>query len=329
LNLINVALELDFPPLVPADTWTLVETQRADVRLERCSLTIRNASESAAAYQKGVAFIRTTPAPGEKSMMMTDPVVPPPEARPISLELRDCIVRGEAVFLRTVDTHPINLSWHNGLLATTEQFLVASATQMTSRGAGMLQVDLRHITAVTRAGLCLVTGGPDSRTLPRIELRSADCILVGAPESPLVEIAFAVAGDLRDQFSWNGDTNFYEGYQTFLKTTATAQNAAPLRPFELWKLYWDSRESSPFLNRVGWKQLPAARRPLHTHTPEDYALDDRSANNLAKNSARNSRDVGCDLTALPALPSSIKGQGVTSADARPATVAGGTTTPTP
>ena len=74
--------------------------------------------------------------------------------------------------------------------------------------------------------------------------------------------------------------------------------------FGQWQQHWgSSRESQPSLDEVGWRALPEPDRPLHTHTPADYALDDSTSNNPAKGVALNpvDSDAGLKTEELPAL----------------------------
>ena len=58
-TLTNVAMELHVPRDVPADNWSLFETCGGEmVRLDRCSLTVRNTSDQGLTYQQDVAFFR-------------------------------------------------------------------------------------------------------------------------------------------------------------------------------------------------------------------------------------------------------------------------------
>ena len=64
LTLNDVAVELDVPRDILADNWSLFETCGGQtVRLEQCSLTIRNASDQLTAYHQDVAFFRARSAP--------------------------------------------------------------------------------------------------------------------------------------------------------------------------------------------------------------------------------------------------------------------------
>jgi hypothetical protein len=187
LNLMNVGLELDIPRDATAESRSLVETRLADeVRLERCWLTIHNAADKGQAYFQGVAFFNIKAPPGANSMMR-DPSAPP--VQPDSIELQDCVARGQAVFVRTSDVQPFSLVWENGLLATTEQLLLAGGGSMSPPHGARMQIDLRHVTALARGGLYKIVGTLDAPYLLDAKVKCIDSILIGGPDSAVIEQA--------------------------------------------------------------------------------------------------------------------------------------------
>jgi serine/threonine-protein kinase len=299
LTLVNVALELDVPRHIPAARWTLVEAQQAElVRMERSSLTIRNATDSRAAFHPDVTFIDVSAAPGP-SMMMDDDSPPP---RPVMVQLQHCVARGEALFLRSDDGQPLTFLWENGLLTTTERFYAASAGAMPPRHRRESRIELRHVTAVARAGLVQISGGDDARHPLATEFYCKDSILMSDAGSALVQhVGVDPAGGFRNSFRWNGERNFYEGLQVFWRILPLGAQGGPQDwPLTRWQAYWTpTREISPSWGLVGWKLLPNAARPLNSHTPADYALDVRTPDNHAKGAASDGRDVGLESADLP------------------------------
>jgi len=304
LELVNVALELEVPREFPADNWTLLETRGGQaVRLEKCSLSICNASDQLTAYHKEVAFFCAKSAPGTDAVVGEEHATRTPIA---AIDLIDCVARGEAVFLRATDVQPISLTWKNGLLVTTEQLVVASGSQQATQPGDMLQIDLRHITAVTYGGLCRMTG---SRLAPyqlAAQIGCSNGILMSVANVPLIEqVGADAADDFHEQIAWDGDRNFYEGFDVFW--TICDVELEPLWPpcaFEAWESYWQSQhENMPKLDRVRWRQLPSPDRPLHTHTPADYALDDTVEDNPAIiDAATDGSNAGFLAALLPQFP---------------------------
>ncbi len=299
LTLINLALELHVPRELPAESWSLFETRGGQtIRLEKCRLSIRNASESLMAYHQDVAFFRAKSAPGAEVVIGDDNSAAAPLA---TIDLLDCVARGEAVLVRSEHNQPVHLVWDNGLLVTTEQLLSACNGQDALQPGGVLQIDLKHVTALLHGGLCLTTF--DSHPL-HTKIRCADSILVGAAGAPLIEqVGAEDADDLRRQITFAGDRNFYKDFDTFWIIRNPGQDA-PLESmdFNAWRAHWGSEaENLPKLDQVSFKRLPDADRPLHSHTPADYLLSDSKAtpNNPALGAASDGSNAGMQPDRLP------------------------------
>ena len=304
LTMINVALELDVPRKVPAESWSLLTTDRAEtVRLERCSLTIRNASDQLGAYHQDVAFFRLKASPGLNGAA---PAELPTAAQLARIELADCIVRGEATFLRVEDLQAVQLAWENGLLVTSERFLSAEGGEKPPTSEEMIRITLRHVTAVVRGGLYWSSNGKFTPYQLVTRFNCADSILLGEPMAPMIDqVGVAGAEQARERLAWSGDRCFYEGFEVFWSIRhLDPKQGAELFDFETWKSYWEpeERENLPMVGRVGWQELPGADSTLHTHAPADYALAGPGAENPAHGAASDGSDVGFQADRLPPLP---------------------------
>ena len=290
LTLSGIALELDVPRGVPADSWSLFKIGAGEeVTFEKCSLTIRNASDQQTARHPEVAFFRLVPSTGIEIAVADGPAGNgmPPRAR---IELHDCLARGEAVFLRAEDPQPIDVDWRNGLLATTERFLVADGRERPPTPDETIHVSLEHLTAVVRSGLCrFVQTEFAPRQLDADFYCSASIFL--ARNTPLIEqVGILDVEHSRWRITWRGERHFYQGV-TCLRV---------LRPFdptiEPEELPLDSREA------VIWKALPEAGRPIHSTRPSDYALGGTAASNPARSATDDNPDAGFIASRLPELP---------------------------
>jgi serine/threonine protein kinase len=281
LTLANLALELQVPRQVPAESWSLFETRGSQtVRLVKCVLTVCNASDQLRAYQPDVAFFRTRSVPdagvlgGEQGPGGT-PAGTPAVTPPATIDLADCIARGEAVFLCVADVQPVHLIWENGLVVTTEQLVWAYGSQEAPQPGQMLQIELRHLTAVVRGGFYRMTQTLASPHYLDTQIYCADSILMAGPGAPLIDQeGVDTLEELRQQIAWKGDRDFYEHFDIFWSVCNLDEEALPMM-FEDWQSYWGSEEESlPMKDCVLWKKLPERDRPLHTHGPADYALAD-------------------------------------------------------
>jgi serine/threonine-protein kinase len=302
LTLKHVSLELHVPREVPAESWSLLETRGGQtVRLESCWLSICNASDQLAAYHEDVAFFRAKTAPGLDAVMGQSAAAASP---PANVELMDCVARGEAVFLKVEDLQPASLLWENGLLVTTERLLTADGGEELPKIGDMVQVTLRHVTAVVRSGLCRMT---DSKSAPYqlpTEIRCADSIVLAVAGKPMiVQESVQAEETLRRRIAFSGDRNFYEGIDVFWTLDDFNPDTPPQSmDFDAWRAHWGpQRENLPSRAPLVWKKPPETSRPVHLHTPDDYTLSD-SGKNPGLVAASDGRNVGCQPDRLPQLP---------------------------
>ena len=274
LNMSDVALELHVPREFPADNWSLLETCGGQtIRLERCSLTVRNASDQLTAYHQEVAFVRARPSPDAATAVESAPAATPLA----TLELADCVARGEAVFLRVEDLQPVYLLWDNGLLATTDRLLTVSGGQAAPKSDEMVRLDLRHLTAAVRGGLCLLSNSSANPYQLTVQFACTNDVILTAPGSPLIEQEGTGGVEKsRQRLVWNGDRNYYQNVDVFwLIRNLDAEAPPESMTFDAWKTYWGpSRENQPSREPLVWHRTPGGDRPLHAHTAADYTLED-------------------------------------------------------
>ncbi len=301
LTLINVGLALEVPREAASDQWSLLESRPAEmIRLEKCWLSISNTSAQLGAYHPDVAFFRVKAGPGAGSLVPRETTTAPQR---VTIELVDCVLRGEAVALGAHDLWPIQFSWENGLLITSERLLAAGGGERTPSAGENIQISLQHVTAIVRGGLCRFTPSVSGPRLLHTQVDCRNSILVGGPAAPLVEHVDATDIDAaRQGFAWNGERNFYEGFGSFWNIRPTgAATATEAKSFDAWREYWrPERENAPNWGRVQWKQLPPADRPVPSHLPADYALNPSGTSaNPAIGAANDGRDAGCLFDRLP------------------------------
>ncbi len=307
LTLVHVALELRIPRDVSADQWTLIKTTTGQAtRLERCWLTVRNASDQTAAYHPDVAFFYARPEPGAESTAGGSAVA---GLASTDIELFDCVVRGEAALLRAEDLQPVELAWENGLLATSEQLLLARGGQRAPASGERIAVSLRHVTCAVRAGLCRLTDDRlRTHQLP-VHLRLADSIVLCDGQPLIFQEGAAGVDSLLERIQWDGDRNFYEGVEVFwLVRSLEAASGERVMDFAAWQDYWGpQRETLPRLDAAVLAGMPPALEPTHSHVPDDYALDTAQAGNPAVGAAADAQDAGFQAGRLPPLPPSATG----------------------
>jgi serine/threonine-protein kinase len=315
LTLVNVAIEFEVSRNLQPQGWALFETQRPEsVRLERCSLTIRNANDQGLAMHPEVAFFDIKAPPDSTAMEMNSTAVADPA---VAIRLDDCIARGEATLLRTLQSQPVSLSWTNGLLATSERLLRAAGGDMPPRQGGIISVDLRHITAAVKNGLCQLSSAEGGGPLLHTEIKCSDSILVSGGTAPLVEqFGMNLSGELEDQFNWSGSRYFFSGIHLFWRISTLGMSHPPVeRRFDQWQDYWqETAEDNAMWSQVEWKRLPDSR-PYHTHTAADYALAEASETNRARGGASDGLDAGFQAEKLPTLPATFPADASSSSSA--------------
>ena len=299
LTLVNLAIELELPREMPADSWSLIRLQQAEaMQLEHCSLTIHNTAEHGRGYHQDVAFIRVAGAPGSGAMMGTEDI----GVAPLSLQLRDCVARGEGTFLVHTDVQPCTLSWSNGLLATTDRLLHSEGGRKAVCSADQLVLDLRHLTADVRSGMCLLTNTVDAPYQLTTEIRLTNSIVLGTPTSAMIEQSGVdTVRDFRRCLVWESDRNFYDGFKMFWKIQAKDEEPQIIE-LSGWRTFWRAERS---WGPVIWNRLPESTRPVSGVRGADYSLDDRTSDNGALRGATDGRDAGCDLSSLPQLRSYV------------------------
>lgn len=302
LTMINVCLQLEVPRDLPAEDWSLVEVLGGEsVRLKNCWLSISNAGDQGGDYHQDVAFVRLKSAPGAElaAGARAAPLTP------VAIELDNCVARGEAVFLRAEGLQPLSLTWGNGLLATSQFLLSADGEAESPKTGQVRQLDLRHLTALMRRGLCRLSVSQSAPHQTTTRIRVSDSILIGGPGANLIEnVGSESADQCRRWIEWNGDRNFYQNWQSWW-TIATSDPSTPpeTMSFEAWQLFWGpERESLPELNRVVWKKLPETDRPVHRQTPADYALGGELGTSAARGAASDGGDAGMRSADLPPAP---------------------------
>ncbi len=299
LTLVNLALAFEVAREIPAEQWSLFEVLGgARLNVQRSTFSVSNATDDHRAYHPDVAFFRTRTASGT-GRITADDAKPSP---PVTIELADCAVRGQAALLRTEVDQAVEFDWENGVLATSEPaFSVAAARTPADDGA--IVVNLRHITAWVGGGLLAMTDRQSAtRPLPT-QIVLSDSILAGVPGVPLVDQYAEEAESAYRRIRFQGNRNFYEGIDLFWRLRGPDDAQSPiLFDFEGWQAHWGSEdENLPSVDRVQWQQAPTPPLAVHRVHVADFALAD-AAGNPARGAASNGRDAGCEPFRLPEFP---------------------------
>ena len=310
LSLVNVDLQLEVPRSSGAERWSLIET-RGDrsVRLTGCTLSVQNAADDGSAYHPGVAFFDVKAPLGTRSITFEQFGI---RQLPVTIRLENCIARGEASFLYSEQSQPIDFSWDNGLLAISDRFLTMQAGAYSSQARGpqvehAVQVELLHLTAVVLDGLLSATTTADARYQMNVEFKCSDSIIVVGDHAALIDqrgIGSAQdAEDFKQRFSWKGTHNFYERFHDFVTMRDLVGVEFDRFDFGAWRNHWETQpddyDDRPSQDAVVWERLADVQGPLHGRSVADYALRGSAADNPARGGASDLTDAGLRADDLP------------------------------
>jgi serine/threonine-protein kinase len=182
LSLEGVQIRWSLPvDLTPRDWAMFLLDDARQLSLRECVLTLENDYADGSAQENGAAFIRLASSTINQRAML-QPAEPPitPE-----IYLSECIVRGEADFVAADAVEPFELTWEQGLLATSEHFAEMGGAGLPRIGG--IRIALDHVTVDAEEGFCrLASSNTTPHRLP-LALDTHNCLFVTGPTAPLVE----------------------------------------------------------------------------------------------------------------------------------------------
>jgi serine/threonine-protein kinase len=302
LSYLNVGIEWEVSADRQPSQWKLFDLQDVELlRFEKCHITLRK-SRSTAGSAGDAAIVAVDAARSKVNAVEGGAVGAPAARQPITIEIQNCILRGEARLATVAEGTSARFVCDNSLLALAGQVLDLTAPTGASQQA-RVEFEARHLTLDAGRGLLTVSQPPENASNLTVDLRVVDSILRTAPGFALIEQRGSqstegkVAG-----ISWSGNRNFYEGFDIFWLRHDGRSESTGLN-FADWKAYWGpSSESNSHQNAVVWN-LPIARDRRASETvPADLALATSTADNPARDAASDGLDAGCLLDLLPTLP---------------------------
>jgi hypothetical protein len=134
---LHIMLEV---PRAGVERWSLMELQKVDILdLQDTAITIKNSLGGRSRYIEDVAVVELRVPPGSD---MPDGSQPGNVGSITEINLRNCLVRGEATLLRADESVPVQLKWVNGLLITTERMVNVQGAQHAARNGEYIHLDL-------------------------------------------------------------------------------------------------------------------------------------------------------------------------------------------
>jgi serine/threonine protein kinase len=307
LDLVDIGVLISVKETITTDAWVLISTRRTDsVRFQRVAITVHNPSKRQAA----VLEVR-----GGASRMVSDMEMPGSAtsqmATSMTVHLTNSVVRGGVDLFHIKTMLSARLDVENCLLALEGTVLRQTGSMDVPEKQPVLSLRLYQVTAVANSGLVVMDVGDPPRQLGPVAIDAQNNIFTtvataNKPAASLITISGnEPADDLRKLIAWNGQKNFYDGFQSFW-TTSTAPDGpkSSIWDFDEWKFRLASNEIDPHTSIVLRKQ-PLSLRPLADLTPVDFALDETASGNPALFGANNGENAGANLSTLEKLNVSV------------------------
>ena len=300
LDLVDVSLLMNVKGAIAAEVWALVSTQRAEaVRLQRVTVTVNNPARRPSA----VIEFRGGPSRmvADMEMMNSGQMT-----NQLTVQLKDSMVRGgtDLFLVKTFLSARVDLE--NCLLALDGTVLRAQGSVDVPEKQTLLTLRLDQLTAAVNDGLIVMEGGDAPRKLGQVLIESSNNIFttITSPEhhaAPLISmISSEPSDDLLKLLNWNGQKNFYDGFESYWTRTALDGSKTTIWDYEEWKFRWDSKEIDPHATIVLWKKQWSGR-PYAELNPSDFQLDENANGNPALSGANDGGNAGVDLSRLEKL----------------------------
>jgi serine/threonine protein kinase len=289
-------IHLDFVlPRDSSDHWSLFELSHAEaLSFLQCTLTVRGSGES---YGPTASMIHVRAGLADGSGMMKDAM---PTLKPVEIEARQSIFRGESGFLRFAGSRPVDLRLEHTLLALGERLVDGDVGLMNARSSSETRLELNHVTVLAHGGLVKLTNDMAATSSMPVRIDCFDSILAGRDSVAMIEQTGSDSYEiLKGQLSWSADRCFYDGFATLWRLQGTG--ALQEYNFSRWKSHWVGQEFQTAARPAGWARLPLpVGRAMHTYRTPDFEL--LFLDSPAIGAASDELDLGANLEELPPLP---------------------------
>lgn len=300
LDLVDVSLLLNVKSAIATDVWALISTQRAEaIRLQRVLVTVQNTA------QRPVAVVEIR---GGSSRMVTDMEMMNMGQMSTAMTVRfaDSMIRGGTDLLLVKSFLSARIDLENCLLALDGTILRSQGSVDVPEKQTELALRLNQLTAAVNSGLIVMEGGEAPRKLGRIFVDASNNIFTTVTSSDhqappfIFMVSHEPPDDLLALLKWNGQKNFYDGFESYLTRTAQDGSKTTVWDYEEWKYRWDSNEVDPHATIVLWKKQWSGI-PFSDLNPSDFALDESATGNPALSAANDGGNAGVDLSRLSKL----------------------------
>ena len=245
----------------PQESWSMFQIHAGNhVDFNDCTLTILNEGESMQSLHDAVTFFSVRPAVGVETPEAK------PEVRSTRIDFKQSIVRGQASLVASRTAVPFQLTWQQGMLATTERlFEIGGASDdpedLLNERIG---IELINVTAILGKGLGRITLRNQTPHLMGTDLRNVNCLFQFPRDRALVEhFRVETSEYARQRFEFDGNENYYFG-SSFCWAINTSDGQSERYPLRVKDEPWYKETS---LRASG--ETVSAAVPVHLMTPAD------------------------------------------------------------
>lgn len=282
LTLNNVQFIADVERKGISSHWTfLYLVDPREVRLQSVAMTIKNPSRSSASLIEVVAN------PDEDFEDMAKPGSNSSSNVPL-LDIDSSIIRISTDFISYSHTASMRIDIRQSAIATEGIGLNNSGDDSFREFVGKIELGIQHTTFLSNGGLVLINRGDldFAGDTAAIDVKARNCIFgtTNFGECTFVKIEGALSkSDFKEQFNWEGQQNYYDGFSEFLRSNYApgTTDILPTLDFEGWKTYWGSTsDNAPQLDATVWKS-DKRDAPFVEWDVDEFLLQSKDENNPA------------------------------------------------
>ena len=290
----SIEIEMVIPPILDvfADRWTMFDLIGVNtVEFRNVVLTFNSAQREQVVQEKN-AFFRSCPVPASIT-------VPPPVASRASLTMKNCLVRGEASFLRCDHSRTMQIESENVLIATNQpvfSLLDIKPTDTPNR----ITANFRHNTIFAPALVSWQQGTVVGTLGHPIALSLFDSVVqFNRNPGTLADYAGGIPMllDISSFYERKSIKTFYQSFERewVIRPLQSGESQREDYPAE----FREPQKRQFYFDTVVWENPFIDKVPVHNLSKNNFLLAEDSSYNNALNSATDGIHAGVDPKEIP------------------------------
>ena len=261
----QVGIDIRLDPNVRLPLWSLFElTGNARLTFDQCCLTIQNNTVfDTSPYHSDVVFFRNSPTSFFEESSTTEDAV----FEPLTIEITNSLLRGEAVGIRSDVPQDIDIRLANSLVALAKPFIHAKESRRAIRQT-TIKIRWDKVAFFGRQGVAELQ--KETTTEPTVvDFNSEQSVFV------LGRFPFAVFHGLQsrekilEEFRWSGVKNYFQDvlglrFQTPFLSHDMGMTDMPL---EMWRDQWTSETKEQ--TKIDTLMFSEIVKPMSRYSPQD------------------------------------------------------------